>query len=320
MKFVILSLLLGLAWPAQAGEWKSRQVGRMETLVYHPTDKPGTRERRSLMISLHGCDQSPETLQKHGNWEAAADEGGMLVALPRVPEGGVIMGCWDYYGADHKVTNRHNKDLIDLAETLVADKELRIDPSRVYVSGLSSGGGEAMVLACLRPDLFSGVGLSSAPGIGTGIADLHQARLDVNEAVRLCTELAGDHKAGFATQSAAIITGDNDYLVNPGHSELNRDVFRKLYGADREIQVDPKSLPGTRTAGEAHMYFPGAQGPGGYRVAHIVNSGLGHAWPAGQGGSATQFVAKDSVNFPLFLVRYFAQNHTQGGSQTRVRR
>jgi poly(3-hydroxybutyrate) depolymerase len=48
------------------------------------------------------------------------------------------------------------------------NSQLNIDPSQTYNTGLSSGGGQAMVMGCLAPEIFAGMGINAAPTIGTG--------------------------------------------------------------------------------------------------------------------------------------------------------
>src|SRR5471032_1164093 len=61
----------------------------------------------------------------------------------------------------------HDAILLDLVSRFVNDPQYAIDPKQVYVTGLSSGGGETMVLGCLAPDIFAGVGINAGPPPGT---------------------------------------------------------------------------------------------------------------------------------------------------------
>ena len=66
--------------------------------------------------------QTASVLQTGGNWAATAEKYGMVVALPDAPNGGVVLGCWDYYDANHSRTApaRHDDNLLGLVAALKA--------------------------------------------------------------------------------------------------------------------------------------------------------------------------------------------------------
>lgn len=100
-------------------------------------------ENNPLMINLHGCGQKADDLKELGNWEGAAEAHHMYVAIPDVPNGGVVLGCWNYYGRGHTESNNNNGNVIQLALSLRGNSNLHIDPAHIYVSGLSSGATQA---------------------------------------------------------------------------------------------------------------------------------------------------------------------------------
>ncbi|RPI71261.1 MAG: hypothetical protein EHM38_04140, partial [Geobacteraceae bacterium] len=93
--FMGLVIFSAHAW---AGTWRNISAGNMSVELYVPATAPKLADKRALMISLHGCVQTNTVLRDQGNWSATADEYGMVVALPAVPDGGKIAGCWDYFG------------------------------------------------------------------------------------------------------------------------------------------------------------------------------------------------------------------------------
>ncbi|MCA9541926.1 MAG: PHB depolymerase family esterase, partial [Myxococcales bacterium] len=151
-------LMLWLVHPAAASaqQWTARAVAGLNVQVYRPAAAGAVGQGRSLLIVLHGCAQSVDPLRDRGGLNIAAEHHGMVIAVPAVPNGGVVAGCWDYYGDQHTRQNRHNGPVLALVDALLGDAALGIDPDQVYVAGLSSGGGEAAVLACLAPDVFAG--------------------------------------------------------------------------------------------------------------------------------------------------------------------
>ena len=195
---------------AISGQWSTETIAGMSVHLYTPTTAPALASKRALMIALHGCAQTSTEMRTGGNWEATADAYGMVVAVPAAPDGGVIAGCWDYYESSHTRSNRHNDNLINLATTLRARASLNIDTRQVYISGLSSGGGETMVMGCLAPDVFAGVGINAGPTIGTTSGQISYVATDKARAVSLCRQLAGSNEAHLQTQVTSIVHGSND--------------------------------------------------------------------------------------------------------------
>lgn len=295
------------------GLWKKDHHGQMDYFIYLP-NSPTPSQKQSLMINLHGCGQQSEALRSAGNWDMTADLENMVVVIPQVPNGGVVMGCWDYYGPNHDGSHRHDQEVISLIEDLLVSPDLNIDSKSVYISGLSSGGGEAAVVGCLRPDLIAGIGLSSSPALGSLQSELQKPNSSPGEMLDLCMKLAGPYLKHFETQISAIITGDQDFIVNPAHSRLNRDMYKLIHQLTIEESLDPKTLPGSKTDGLAFLY---KQPAGNTYLSYIINNQLGHNWPAGQGQSQDSddilfaglpFISKNSVNFPAYLAQFFKIN------------
>jgi poly(3-hydroxybutyrate) depolymerase len=112
-----------------SGSWATESVAGMNVKLYVPATAPVLAGKRALMINLHGCVQNASTLASAGNWQAVADAYGMVVAAPDAPNGGVLLGCWDYYDANHSRSNpsRHDDNLLQLAQSLLAREDLNLD-------------------------------------------------------------------------------------------------------------------------------------------------------------------------------------------------
>jgi poly(3-hydroxybutyrate) depolymerase len=315
--FLASALLNVKAW---AGSWQSIQAGGMSVELYVPTTAPKLENKRALMISLHGCVQTNTVLREHGNWSETADEYGMVVALPAVPDGGKIAGCWDYYGRTlpllpplppHTRNSRDNDNLLALVENLQADISLNIDPAQTYITGLSSGGGQAMVMGCLGPEIFAGMGINAAPTIGTGSHEINPPAnvslpISLKEAKAFCEGLAGNHALAFATQVASVVYGSDDRIVDLRYNKLNAEVMASIYGASDTSGFPVGELAGHNPRGTGDLWSD-TTGP---RISLIRSEGLGHAWPAGSGpGGEINFVAREGVDYPAYVARFFFENN-----------
>ena len=289
-----------------AAQWQTISTLEMSAQVYVPEAQSEVGSGRALLVGLHGCVQSAADLQSRANLEASAEALGVVVALPDVPFGGVIAGCWDYYGVDHTLTNRHNGALLALTETLIDDAGLGIDANQVYVAGLSSGGGQAVVAGCLAPDLFAGVGVIAGPALGTEASQIATVATTMESAATSCVTLAGEAAASLDDQLAVTYASSGDYIVAQGYAGLNAEMYGELYGASVGASFDLSTLVGFEPTGEG-SYFDDADG---HRVAWLVAQGQGHAWPAGSGpGPELSYVATEGIDFARFALEFFRDNN-----------
>ena len=306
---VVATFVIGLATfsPPVRAAWETRNAGGMSVHVYTPgADSP--LGGHALLVALHGCTQSATHLKDFGNFEHAAEDFGMVIALPDVPGGGVYAGCWNYYGALHNGTSGHDAAVISLAQELLADGALGIDPAQVYLSGFSSGGGEALVAGCLAPELFAGVGAAAGPSLGTSATQIGQVSQTPAAAAMLCNQYAGANADALGSQLAVAFTDAQDFVVAQGYAGVNADMFTSVYASPTSSAFDVATVEGAMPAGQGTYYADG-EGP---RVALIQStSGGGHAWPAGSGeaGGGISYIAGNGVDFAYFLATFFTANN-----------
>lgn len=305
-------------WPGllAAQGWETGDIAGMEVHLYLPASTGAIGDGRSLLIVLHGCTQPNEALRDGGNFEGPAEEYGMVVAIPDVPDGGVVAGCWDYYGAVHTRSTKHNGNLIELAEALSQDPAYGIDPDQVYITGLSSGGGQVAVIGCLAPDIFAGLAIVSGPAAGTSLMEFASkpAGLGPEEVAATCTDLAGPYSAEFSTQLTSIFQPSQDPVVDPDYAEVNARAYAQLYTGSGTLTESPfavEQLPGSSPQGDGTQWCNDA----GCRVSMIIIPGSHHGWPAGSGIAGGSFIISDGVHYAAYLARFFSENNPRLGSR-----
>ncbi len=160
---------------AGPGTWSSQQTWASDTVnggnltgyFYWPASQPTTPNgMRALVLVLHGCSQtaSGDVIDNSSgggfNWKSVADQYGAIILAPNATGNVYSSHCWDYANASPSRTSGHVGVLLDLVDRFVSNSQYAIDPNQVYVAGLSSGGGMTMVLGCIAPDTFAGVGIT----------------------------------------------------------------------------------------------------------------------------------------------------------------
>ena len=318
------SLLFLLPFTAQAqvaagpGAWSANQTwaadsvngGSLTGYFYWPATQPTLGGKRALVLVLHGCAQTAagdiidSTGDKGFNWKAVADQYGAVVLAPNATGNVYGSHCWDYTSTNHNRTSGHDAILLNLINRFVTNAQYAIDPKQVYVTGLSSGGGETMALGCMAPDIFAGVGINAGPppGTTTGQIGFVPSGYTAATATTNCRNLAGTNAASFSTQIASVIWGSNDFTVAQAYGPMDAAAMRGVYG-------------GTFTKGAAVAVptggsnIPYTDSNGKLRTTEITVTGMGHSWPAGTGGQNANYVDATKVNYPSFVMDFWFKNN-----------
>lgn len=295
--------------PIEEGVWTTEpNLDGMEVHLYKPTSTT-SNGKRALMISLHGCSQSNEVVRDNWSWQDEADYFGMVIAAPMAPDGGVIVGCWDYYDSNHSSSNpsRHDDNLVALTERLIADTTFNIDPDQVYISGLSSGGGETFIMGCLRPDLFAGIGINAGPALGTTSGQIGSVATTSAATASLCNTFAGTQSAKFGDQITSIVHGTSDQLVAPGYARVDAEAMAIRYGVSKDAETTTVAIGGTITTWSDVE---------GQRIQEIMVSGMDHSWPAGNDSSGGGYTNHNTVDYPAILTQWLFDNNRRANFDT----
>jgi poly(3-hydroxybutyrate) depolymerase len=303
---------------AGPGAWSANQTwgadgvngGNLTGYFYWPSTQPTLGGKRALVLVLHGCAQTASgdiidsTSDKGFNWKTVADQYGAVILAPNAT--GNVSGshCWDYSRTTHSRTTGHEGVLLDLIQRFVNNTQYAIDPKQVYVAGLSSGGGETMVLACLAPDIFAGAGINAGPPPGTTTLQISSvpSGYTATTAANNCKALAGSNAAAFSTQIAGVIWGTSDFTVSQQYGPLDAQAMRLAYGG-----AYTKGATSTVAGGGSNVPYTDANGK--LRTSEITVTGMGHAWPAGTGGQNSNYVDATHVNYPSFVMDFWFKNN-----------
>jgi poly(3-hydroxybutyrate) depolymerase len=285
------------------GSWSTNpNLAGMEVHLYTPTST-SSNGKRALMIALHGCAQSNEIVRDNWSWDDEADEYGMVIAAPMAPSGGVIAGCWDYYDSTHSASNpsRHDGNLINLANTLSADNNLNIDVDQVYITGLSSGGGETFVMGCLAPEIFAGIGINAGPAVGTSSGQIGSVAVTASQARNTCLSFAdNNNQSAFQSQITSVVHGNSDSTVAKGYADIDAETMALIYGTAKD------NVSSTVTGGGAKETWSDSEGT---RIEKIMVTGLGHAWPAGNDSSGGSYTDHGTIDYPAQVTQFFFANN-----------
>lgn len=259
------------------GRFAQGSAGRDFKLFIPPSHLGDSR--RPLLVMLHGCTQDPDDFAAGTRMNQIAAEQGLYVLYPAQSRKANPQGCWNWFKASHQQRGRGEcATLADMTRQVMA--EYPIDPSRVYVAGLSAGGAMAAVLAQAYPDLYAALGVHSGlpPGaakdLPSALAAMKGARGHV-EPLRVPTIIFhGDADCTVDAQNGTQLFAASGAEVGASESETFRpDGSLHAVTRHRRIASDGRVLAE-------------------YWVVH----GAGHAWFGGDAsGSYTEPGAPDAT-------------------------
>jgi poly(hydroxyalkanoate) depolymerase family esterase len=126
--------------------------GSLSADIYIPDNFP---KKGPLVVVLHGSTQSAESYNLGSGWSTLADECGMALLFPGQRLINNLIGSFNWFETgDSQRGGGEPLSIRQMIKQVVDDHE--IDPSRVFITGMSSGGAMTSVMLATYPEVFAG--------------------------------------------------------------------------------------------------------------------------------------------------------------------
>ncbi len=261
-----------------------------------------SRDGLPLLVMLHGCEQDALVFAEGTRMNQLADRHGFVVLYPEQSRSANPFGCWNWF--DPAVLSGAGEAAAIARIVRRAIKRYPVDPTRVYIAGMSAGGAMACVLANCYGTLFaacaihSGLMYRAAASPLAAVAAMRRGSLNsALETVRQTT-LTSPQSAAFVP--TLVIHGDLDKTVNPVNAEQIIEQARALAGYDSVPAKPLVETAGRRVASSRRAYqLQDYERDGRIVLRKIIVEGLDHAWSGGderhrfndpQGPDASQLI------------------------------
>jgi poly(hydroxyalkanoate) depolymerase family esterase len=254
-----------------------------------------------LVLMLHGCTQNADDFAAGTQMNALADVHGFVVAYPEQASGANASRCWNWFRAEDQLRNSGEPAIL-AGIVQAVQREYPVDPTQVFVAGLSAGAAMAVILGETYPDLFAAVGAHS----GLPYAAAH----DVSSALAAMKGraiLGRSHLPGTpddprrpTRQAVPLIVfhGDRDHTVQHSNGQHIVQQVSQAYAAAHKgpgAVLNSRSESGIAAGGRRFTRTLHSE-PGGHTlVEDWTLHGAGHAWSGGSpAGSYTDPAGPDA--------------------------
>ena len=251
-----------------------------------------------LVVMLHGSSQSSRDFAIGTGMDRVAEEQSFLVAYPDQPRSANLGKSWNWFrNEDQKRDEGEPSILAGLTREIMA--AFNVDPARVYVAGLSSGGAAAAVMALAYPDIYAAVGIHS------GLAGGSAGSMSVAFSTMRRGALLRPHQATHPLPTI-VFHGDRDTTVSP----VNGDQAIAQAQPDGDLNIT--TVDGRSDGGMAYTRTILTEPDGKWSSEQWVLHGGGHAWAGGHpSGSHTDPTGPDASRE---MLRFFMTHAKDDGA------
>lgn len=294
--------------PGAAGEEKlaetarfGRNPGALRMLSYVPA---GLGADAPLVVVLHGCTQRGEAYADGAGWLTLADRHGFAVLVPEQTTANNFNRCFNWFEPEDAVRGKGEAASI---RAMVAHmvKSHRIDPARIFITGLSAGGAMTSIMLAAYPEVFAGG--SIVAGLPYGVADNVQEALGAMfgrsaRANDLGAAMRKSMPTGGRLPSVSIWHGDSDHTVRPHNAVEVAAQWAEAHG----LPAKPTELQ--RLPGRTRAVWRSVDGD--VLLESNLISGMDHGAPVSTSGPegagrAGPFLLESDVSSSLEALRFW---------------
>ncbi|MGZ2360641.1 PHB depolymerase family esterase [Streptomyces sp. 372A] len=256
--------------------------GNLQMYAYTPAGLPANAP---VVVALHGCTQTANAYYANSGWPRYADEWGFAVVFPQTTSANNALSCFGWFDPAEDTRGRGEAaSIVQMVD--YAKRTYGSDADRVYVTGLSAGGGMTADLLAAYPDVFAGGSVAS--GLPAQCATSQAAASGCQTGPQKLTPAQWGDKVRAAYPGyngpwprVAIWQGTSDYTVHPANATALRDQWTDVWGIG-QTPSSTDSLPGSTT----RTVYNDASGRPAVEMYSV--SGMGHGLPVSPGSGDRQ--------------------------------
>ena len=177
---------------------------------------------RGLVVVLHGCGQTAAAYDLGAGWSALAKHYGFALLMPQQQSSNNANTCFNWFNPEDSTRDHGEaRSIRQMIARMVRDH--KIDPHRIFVTGLSAGGAMTSVMLATYPEVFAGGAVIA--GLPFGVAS--NVREAFNGMLQSPSHPAGElgdlvrhashHKGPWPKLS--VWHGSADRTVNPANAD-----------------------------------------------------------------------------------------------------
>jgi poly(hydroxyalkanoate) depolymerase family esterase len=268
------------------------------------------QQPRALVVVLHGCGQTAAGYDLGAGWSTLAKHYGFALLLPQQQSANNANGCFNWFSKDD-IARGHGEALSIRQMVARMVRDHNIDPRRIFITGLSAGGGMTSVMLATYPDVFAAGAIIA--GLPFGVAG------GVREALGAMR--------GFGPRSAAalgdLVRGASRHRgsfprVSVWHGSADRTVHPNNAGEIVKQWLDVHDLPDapmSETVVDGHARQVWWNADGDTIVESYTIADMAHGTPLGRAdddkryGRKGAFMLEAGISSSYHIAKFFGLTH-----------
>lgn len=280
--------------------------GNLEMYVYKPINND---MEVSLVVVLHGCAQTATEMAEQSGWNTLADSNNFMVLYPQQKVENNLNRCFNWY--ENMDISKNDGESATIKEMIqFAIQNYDIDPSKIFISGLSAGGAMTNVLLANYPDLFdsgailSGIPFKAANDLTTAYAAM-QGKIEKTNEEWVASISNNNLNYDGKYPKVVIVHGSDDPFVSIKNAEIIEMQWKGIHKIETNLTIVPE-FNGNSDINKITYFKNNCP----FIVKYEINN-LGHAMAVDpglekhQGGNVAKFAVDKNFHTTYWVANFF---------------